>query len=211
MRALPEHDRSSHPAIPSRSSRRRAAIAAHGGPCYLRLGQGGRARGARARRRVQTRAGHPGARRDATSRSSPPAGSWRRGRTLARSARRRGASPRASSACTPLKPLDEAEVAGGAHGDGGVVTLEEHSVIGGLGGAVAEVLAESARRGPLRRLGLPSAFVRSGSDPGLPAMPYGLIRERVAGVGAASLACCEGGLGPPTGRRLLIPASTTAG
>jgi transketolase len=46
-----------------------------------------------------------------------------------------------------------------------VVTLEEHSIIGGLGGAVAEVLAEA--EGPvarLKRIGLPSTFMpRAGS------------------------------------------------
>jgi transketolase len=43
---------------------------------------------------------------------------------------------------------------------GGILTLEQHSVLGGLGGAVAEVLAEAPldRRVPFRRIGLPSAF-----------------------------------------------------
>ena len=41
-----------------------------------------------------------------------------------------------------------------------ILTLEEHSVIGGLGSAVAEVLAEAGFSGPKRfaRLGLPDAF-----------------------------------------------------
>ncbi len=39
-----------------------------------------------------------------------------------------------------------------------VVTLEEHSTTGGLGGAVAEVLAEMDDRAPLLRLGLPRDF-----------------------------------------------------
>ena len=44
---------------------------------------------------------------------------------------------------------------------GAIVTVEEHSVLGGLGGAVAEVLAESGIS-PLRfkRIGLPSEFAK---------------------------------------------------
>jgi transketolase len=58
-----------------------------------------------------------------------------------------------------LKPLDEAEILSAAEETGAIATLEEHSVIGGLGGAVAEVLAEaSGPRGRLKRLGVPSTF-----------------------------------------------------
>ncbi len=55
-----------------------------------------------------------------------------------------------------LKPLDTAAVAAAAHETGGVVTVEEHSIIGGLGSAVAEVLAELAgAHGPFARFGSP--------------------------------------------------------
>jgi transketolase len=50
------------------------------------------------------------------------------------------------------------------------VTLEEHSIIGGLGSAVAELLAERAFPSPkrFRRLGLPDAFpARYGSQASL--------------------------------------------
>ena len=58
-----------------------------------------------------------------------------------------------------LKPLDEEAVLAAARETSAIVTLEEHSVIGGLGGAVAEVLAESdGPRVRFRRIGLPSAF-----------------------------------------------------
>jgi transketolase len=57
-----------------------------------------------------------------------------------------------------LSPLDiQAVLDAGAETDL-VVTLEEHSVTGGLGGAVAEVLAEQPSHAPLLRLGLPPAF-----------------------------------------------------
>jgi len=42
------------------------------------------------------------------------------------------------------------------------VTAEEHSVIGGLGGAVAEALAENYPV-PLKRVGMPDKFGESGS------------------------------------------------
>jgi transketolase len=40
-----------------------------------------------------------------------------------------------------------------------VVTVEEHSVLGGLGGAVAEVLAEAGAGVPFLRIGLPDSYV----------------------------------------------------
>ena len=49
-----------------------------------------------------------------------------------------------------IKPLDEELVVAAAKKTGKVVTVEEHSIIGGLGGAVAEVLAEKAPTKMLR-------------------------------------------------------------
>jgi transketolase len=58
-----------------------------------------------------------------------------------------------------VKPLDDAAVLAAARETGAIVTLEEHSIVGGLGGAVAEVLAESeGPHVPFRRIGLPSGF-----------------------------------------------------
>jgi transketolase len=55
------------------------------------------------------------------------------------------------------------------------VTIEEHSILGGLGGAVAEVLAEvHGRTAPLKRIGLPSAFVSSAGSRDYLANLYGL-------------------------------------
>ena len=60
-----------------------------------------------------------------------------------------------------IKPLDEALVVASAKKTGKVVTVEEHSVIGGLGGAVAEVLAEQAPTKMLR-IGVNDTFGESG-------------------------------------------------
>jgi transketolase len=63
-----------------------------------------------------------------------------------------------------VKPLDTGAVLKAATQTRLVVTLEEHSVTGGLGGAVAEVMAEHPSAAPLKRIGLPSTFAsRAGS------------------------------------------------
>jgi transketolase len=62
-----------------------------------------------------------------------------------------------------IKPLDADAVVAAAKRCGAVVTAEEHSIVGGLGSAVAEVLAESAPA-PLVRIGIRDQFGTSG-DP----------------------------------------------
>ena len=58
-----------------------------------------------------------------------------------------------------LKPLDTAAVLAAARAAPLLVTLEEHSILGGLGGAVAEVLCEAdLPRVRFHRFGLPSTF-----------------------------------------------------
>jgi transketolase len=79
-----------------------------------------------------------------------------------------------------VKPLDGEAVLRAARETGAVVTLEEHSVTGGLGSAVAEVLAESDEgRVPFKRIGLPPLFTALvGSQEYLKAA-YGLDAEGV--------------------------------
>jgi transketolase len=64
-----------------------------------------------------------------------------------------------------VKPLDEALLLRLAARTGRVVTVEDHSIHGGLGGAVAEALSEG-RPTPLRRLGV-TGFGESGDPRGL--------------------------------------------
>ncbi len=56
-----------------------------------------------------------------------------------------------------IKPLDEEAVVRAARETGAVVTVEDHSIIGGLGGAVAEILIEQC---PvfMKRVGVPDGF-----------------------------------------------------
>ena len=60
-----------------------------------------------------------------------------------------------------IKPLDEELVIQAARETGRIVTVEEHSVIGGLGGAVCEVLSEKAPV-PVKRIGVNDVFGESG-------------------------------------------------
>ncbi|MBF0180426.1 MAG: transketolase [Magnetococcales bacterium] len=58
-----------------------------------------------------------------------------------------------------VKPLDEAALLEAAKTSPLLVTLEEHSVIGGLGSAVAELLTDHGLATPLLRLAIPDQFI----------------------------------------------------
>lgn len=77
-----------------------------------------------------------------------------------------------------IKPLDVAGVVSAAEKTGLAVTSEEHTIVGGLGGAVAETLSEHY---PVRmkRLGLPDSFGESGPNDQL-LEKYGLSVEMTA-------------------------------
>src|SRR3972149_6254485 len=64
--------------------------------------------------------------------------------------------------CHTIKPIDEKTIINAAKRCGAVVTVEEHQINGGLGGAVAEVLAESFPV-PIERVGMPDSFGESGT------------------------------------------------
>lgn len=77
-----------------------------------------------------------------------------------------------------VKPIDRAAVVAAAKKTGKVVTVEEHSVVGGLGSAVAEVLAEDCPT-KMKRLGIQDRFGQSGAPDPLFA-EYRLTPEQVA-------------------------------
>jgi transketolase len=62
-----------------------------------------------------------------------------------------------------IKPLDADGVVAACRGARAVITAENHSVVGGLGTAVAEALAEAGIGVPLRRVGVQDRFAESGS------------------------------------------------
>ena len=86
-----------------------------------------------------------------------------------------------------IKPLDEELIVTAAKETGKVVTVEEHSVIGGLGGAVCEVLGEKAPV-PVKRSGVNDVFGESGPAVKL-IEKYGLDGN---GVYSSVKAFCEG-------------------
>ena len=62
-----------------------------------------------------------------------------------------------------IKPLDGETIIAAARASRLVITAENHSVVGGLGSAVAEVLADAGLGVPLRRIGIADVFAESGS------------------------------------------------
>jgi transketolase len=61
-----------------------------------------------------------------------------------------------------IRPLDRGAIEDAARSTGAILTVEEHSVFGGLGGAVAETVVETAPV-PMRLLGVPGVFAPTGS------------------------------------------------
>jgi transketolase len=77
-----------------------------------------------------------------------------------------------------IKPLDVEAIVAAAEATEAVVTAEDHSILGGLGGAVAEVLAER-RPTFVRRIGIRDTFGESGPNEAL-LEKYGLTAHHVA-------------------------------
>lgn len=85
-----------------------------------------------------------------------------------------------------IKPLDEEAVLASSRKTGCVVTAEEHSVIGGLGGAVAELLSEQCPL-PLERVGMRDVFGTSGEFEELMA-EYGLDAQGIVSAAKKAIA-----------------------
>ena len=78
-----------------------------------------------------------------------------------------------------VKPLDDALVEACARETGAIVTAEEHSIIGGLGGAVAECVVRT-RPVPVERVGIADTFAESGPYADL-LQKYGMGMESIVG------------------------------
>lgn len=78
-----------------------------------------------------------------------------------------------------VKPLDEAAVREAAEETRRIITVEEHSVIGGLGEAVAGVMAGLGLPARLARVGIPDVFCGIGQSHELMAC-YGISEARIA-------------------------------
>jgi transketolase len=133
------------------------AIVSHQGPCYLRLGKAGEPTVHQGP--IDYRLGKAIRLRNGNDLTLISTGGMLQ--TAVKAADRLAAAhlhTRVVSMHT-LKPLDTEEVLAAMTDTQAIFTLEEHSVIGGLGSAVAEVLAEAnGPRIPFKRLGMPSIF-----------------------------------------------------
>ena len=133
------------------------AITAHRGPCYLRLGKAGEPTVHQGP--IDFQLGRAIRLRDGCDLTIISTGGMLM--TAARVAERLeddGIDCRVLSMHT-IKPLDTDAVLAAALETGAIATLEEHSIIGGLGSAVAEYLAEHNEVKPIfKRLGMPPAF-----------------------------------------------------
>lgn len=63
-----------------------------------------------------------------------------------------------------IKPFDVAPLLSAAQATRAIVTAEEHSIIGGLGEAVAAAILEAGLGAPLRRIGVRDVFGESGQS-----------------------------------------------
>lgn len=76
-----------------------------------------------------------------------------------------------------IKPIDEDIIVKAADETGAIVTVEEHSIIGGLGSAVAEVVTEK-NPVPVKRVGVRDQFGKSGKPDEL-LKRYGLTADNI--------------------------------
>ena len=87
-----------------------------------------------------------------------------------------------------IKPLDQESVIAAAKQTGGVITIEEHTVDGGLGSAVAETLLENgAIPGFFQRMGLRGGFASIVGSQSYLRQQYGLDSASIANAVAAAL------------------------
>ena len=100
-----------------------------------------------------------------------------------------GISARVVNFCT-IKPLDREMLLACAKETGAIVTAEEHTVIGGLGGAVSEALSELCPV-PVLRVGVEDRYGRSGKVPPLMEL-YGLTAAHIAEKAKAAIALKKG-------------------
>jgi len=91
--------------------------------------------------------------------------------------RRKGIEARLISMHT-LKPIDRDVIAAAARETAGIVTVEEHYLIGGLGSAVAEVLVSGSPT-RLKMIGVDDQFASNGPYNELLGL-YGLLAEQIA-------------------------------
>lgn len=177
MRALPNMTVIA-PGDPVEAALATRVIAERAGPCYLRLGKAGEPIVHREPPNLQT--GRAITVREGSDVTLIATGgvlynTVQAGELLAQ----QGIQARVLSMPT-LKPLDTEAVLAAARETGAIITIEEHSIIGGLGSAVGEVLAESGNSHiSFKRLGIKDAFCSHVGSQEYLRRTYGLAIEDI--------------------------------
>lgn len=78
-----------------------------------------------------------------------------------------------------IKPIDKDLIKECAERCTHIFTIEEHSIIGGLGGAVAEILAESSGKAKLTRIGIPDSYCHKVGSQSYLREQYGLLKDKI--------------------------------
>jgi transketolase len=86
-----------------------------------------------------------------------------------------------------IKPLDATTILKAATAARIVVTAENHTIIGGLGSAIAEALAEAGLGRPLRRVGLNDTFAEGAKSAPYLFTKYGLTVEHLVNTAWSAL------------------------
>ena len=78
-----------------------------------------------------------------------------------------------------IKPIDKEIIFKANKETKAIFTIEEHSLIGGLGSAVAEILAESENKVLFKRIALPDSFVKTAGSQEYLRDKFGLSVEKI--------------------------------
>jgi len=89
--------------------------------------------------------------------------------------------------CHTVKPIDREAILEAARETGAIVTAEDHSVIGGLGGAVAETVTDGYPV-PVKRVGLRDQYASSARDYKKLMAEFGLDADAIVGAAKEALA-----------------------
>lgn len=154
------------------------AVAAYPGTCYIRLGRGGEPV---AREKIDSfRIGEAIPVQEGTRVALFSTGDIYAEAAAAREIlERSGIRPTVFTFPT-IKPMDTRTVIACAQSHELIVTCEEHNIVGGLGTAVAEVMAETSSRARLLRVGIPDAYCTTVGTQSHLREQYGLTGRQIA-------------------------------
>ena len=176
------------PGDPKEAARATQAVVTHGGPCYLRLGRAGEPV-VHESAEIEFTLGKAIVVRDGKDLTLVSTGGMLATAVeVAGRLKDRGLETRVISMHT-VKPLDKDAVLKAASETGAVFTLEEHSIVGGLGSSVAALLLEAGgARVAFKRIGLPDEFLSECGDQDYLRSICGLAPEQLVATIEAEMA-----------------------